>query len=507
MIKYRMMLKLALNEMLSCNVIAEQVGMSHHTVRRWQNIAKEKGLTYDVIADLPDSKLRAIFRASSVRSEAATYVCWAREHERCRQNRTKEEAYSLYLGEIGDENAVSYRTYCANTYEYQKTLDPIMRIDHVAGYAVQTDFAGMKVKGLANEGNQEVELCIFVAALPFSGLIAAFLTWSENTSDHLDANVRAFEYFGGVPRITVPDNTKAAVISRPKYRPAVLNSDYVIGLNHYNMGCIPARPYKPQDKAVVENSVKLIQARVGFKLRNKPLQRVAVLHEIVAEAVEYWNNRALKRGKGQSRRSLFETEECQHLQPLPAKRFAFFKLYSKRRVAKDYHIEFDSNYYSVPFQYKSFDADVKAERSLIHILIDGVSVATHLRLFCKGQRSTNNDHRPPNHRIEGETDLREWAKRFCVEVQQIVEVEMESPPRPLRLRWIKDLPRMYSVRRFEAASKRAVDLNDLRFEHVDNVLKRGIESMLPSLPMKYRREPKLNVRGAGYFRAEEKGNE
>ena len=40
----------------------------------------------------------------------------------------------------------------------------------------------------------------------------AYTYGDTKTANWIDAHVRAYEYFGGVPRITIPDNTKTAVI-------------------------------------------------------------------------------------------------------------------------------------------------------------------------------------------------------------------------------------------------------------------------------------------------------
>jgi hypothetical protein len=131
-------------------------------------------------------------------------------------------------------------------------------------------------------------------------------------------------------------------------------------------------------------------------------------------------------------------------------------------------------------------------------------VATHPRSYDKGNRYTIDAHRPPNHRAEAETDLCEWSKRFSPEVQLLAEVEMQTSRRPMhilqRVKWVKDLARFHTDRRFEAACKRAVELCDLRFEHVENVLKRGIENAPPQPRGSASRTPQKNIRGADYFR-------
>jgi transposase len=62
--------------------------------------------------------------------------------------------------------------------------------------------------------------------------------------------VRAFEFYQGVPKLVVPDNAKTGVTKACRYDPD-LNPTYQEMAMHYGVGVVPARPYKPRDKAYV----------------------------------------------------------------------------------------------------------------------------------------------------------------------------------------------------------------------------------------------------------------
>ena len=66
---------------------------------------------------------------------------------------------------------------------------------------------------------------LFVAVLGASGLLYAEATRSQGINCWIEAHNNAVEYFKGVPEITVPDNTKAAVIKPCFYEPQ-LNRAY-----------------------------------------------------------------------------------------------------------------------------------------------------------------------------------------------------------------------------------------------------------------------------------------
>lgn len=70
----------------------------------------------------------------------------------------------------------------------------------------------------------------------------------------IDAHVKAFEYFGGVTRVVIPDNTKTAVVKTDLFDPS-LNKSYQEMAKYYRTSIIPARVAKPKDKAADENMV------------------------------------------------------------------------------------------------------------------------------------------------------------------------------------------------------------------------------------------------------------
>ena len=71
----------------------------------------------------------------------------------------------------------------------------------------------------------------------------------------INCHIHAFEYFGGVSRILVPDNLKTGVIEHKKYEDPVLNKSYQEMADYYEMAIIPARVKKPRDKSAAEGSV------------------------------------------------------------------------------------------------------------------------------------------------------------------------------------------------------------------------------------------------------------
>lgn len=96
----------------------------------------------------------------------------------------------------------------------------------------------------------------------------------------------------------------------------IIQRSYAELARHYGCAVMPARPYKPQDKAVVEVSVKLVQQDILVSLRSKRFYSLDDLNQAVAKELELLNAKAMKKD-GRSRRARFEVLDKPALRPLP----------------------------------------------------------------------------------------------------------------------------------------------------------------------------------------------
>jgi transposase len=126
-------------------------------------------------------------------------------------------------------------------------LKPTMRQTHIAGEKLFVDFAGRTAEVVDGLTGEIIPVQIFVAVLGASSFTYAEAVWSQKLPDWIAAHVRAFAYFG-VPRQTVSDNLKAGITKACFHEPMV-NRTYADMARHYGTAIVPARPYKPRDKA------------------------------------------------------------------------------------------------------------------------------------------------------------------------------------------------------------------------------------------------------------------
>lgn len=503
--KYRQMLIQALSTDLSAHKIAQQRRMSHHTVARWRALAVEHGLTVDCIAEMGNKALSKLMRPAAARKAGHSHPNWAEEYVACVKLKSCKAAWRRYKTDVGEENALKYRAYCGYIRKYRKKSDPVLNIDHQPGYAMQIDYGGDKQYAICKTTRKTISWCLFVAVLPASGLIFASLLNSQSGVDHSKGNVDALDYFGGSPKITVPDNLKAAVISRPRYGPPVINRVFQQFADHYKMAVLPARPNEPRDKGAVENAVKIVQMRLAEERVDRPVPTFEQLRKILSEIVEDINNTPMR--CGQSRREIFNEHEKPSLRPLPEDRFEYFEMSKSRIVPRNYHVTWDGAEYSVPHQFINDECDIRSSATVVQIFVDGLMVATHPRASQPKGRVTNPSHRPPNHQAFLNDDLASWAARFGHSVQMIAANDLERPQKPQarkqRSRWIMDLQKIHGPERFVQACDRAVALGDPRFEHVENVLQRGLEGSRSAGSVKGATTPTRNIRGSDYYAGDE----
>ena len=270
-----------------------------------------------------------------------------------------------------------------------------LRQEHRPGAALQVDYAGDTV--VVMDAGEAREAQIFVACLPFSGLIYAEATWTQWVEDWLSAHVRAFNHIGGVATSLVPDNLKSGV-TRANFFDPVLNASYYELARHYGTAVLPARPGKPRDKPAVENAVLQVERWILAPLRHRTFFGLDELNAAMAPLCEALNNRPLSPPREGTRRSVFEAEERALLRPLPAEPYVVGQWDLCRAVGADYHVVVDGHYYSVPSALAHSRVDVFTTPTLVSIFQRGERVASHPRSPVKGGHTTLPEHMPPSHR-------------------------------------------------------------------------------------------------------------
>ena len=216
-------------------------------------------------------------------------------------------------------NGIMYTQFCERYRNFKKSNDITMHIEHKAGEEVQVDWAGQTMSYVDVSTGELKPAYLFVAVLPASAYPFVYAYDDTKLPNWLDAHVRAYEYFGGVPKVTIPDNTKTAVIT-PDLVDPVLNKSYNEMARYYRTTLVPARACRPKDKAADENMVGNISRRIIATLRNRQFFSIYEINQAIKEALEKLIDRPFQKMAG-NRRMAFEKIDKPLLQPLPATRY------------------------------------------------------------------------------------------------------------------------------------------------------------------------------------------
>jgi len=378
-----------------------------------------------------------------------------------------------------------------------------MRQHHVAGDKAFVDYSGKRI-GIVDPATGEIrEAEIFVGVLGASNLTYAEATWTQQLPDWIGAHVRMFRFFGGVPKLLVPDNLKSGVQKASFYDPEI-NRSYGKMTDHYGVGVLPARPYKPRDKAKVEAGVRFAQTYILGRLRRLTFFSLAECNEAIALVMQRMNERPMRK-LGVSRRELFEKIERAALNDLPAEDWEFAE-WQRARVNLDYHIEAHDFLYSVPHTLIRAEVDVRITARTVEIFHRGQRVGAHQRRYMGRKHGTTPEHMPSSHRRYAEWTpdrFRRWAAKIGPNTEGLIVAVLASRPHPEQgFRTCLGILRSYrgvDPARVEAVSARALELGALNCKSVASLLTQKRDKAAANDGGQASLFDHANVRGPGYY--------
>lgn len=227
-------------------------------------------------------------------------------HEMAKQGVTLSLLWVEYCDQCRESDLLPYKQTQFNKYyrDFIHKTKATMHLEHKPGEIMEVDWAGQKVHIIDTDTGELIKISIFVSVLPYSGYayVEGFL--SQNQENWTTAHVNAYNYFGGVTRILVPDNLKTGVIKNTADE-TIINKTYLELAEHYGTAIIPARPRSPKDKATVEKSVGIVSTWILAALRNQQFLSLRELNEAIHEKLIEFNNKEFQMKDG-CRASRFE---------------------------------------------------------------------------------------------------------------------------------------------------------------------------------------------------------
>jgi transposase len=489
---------------LSQRAIGTSLGLSIGAVNSYLGRARMVGLDWPLADEFSDAELETLLYPPppELAAERRPVPDWAVVHRELRRpNVTLALLWEEYRGGAGGQDGFGYSWFCDLYREWAKRLKPTLRQVHTAGERVFVDFAGHTMEVIDGSTGEIREAAIFVAVLGASSYTFAAAAWTQSLPDWIALHVDMLSFMGGVPRQIVSDNLRAGITRACFYEPLV-NRTYADMASHYGTAVIPARPYKPRDKAKVEVGVQVVQRWILARLRNQRFFSLVELNQAIRELIDQLNDRTM-RGWGTTRRALFEELDRPALGPLPPApyEYAAWKLC---RVNLDYHVEIEKHFYSVPFRLLREQVDARITAKTVEIFHRGKLVAAHARSQRPYRPTTLAEHMPSSHRR-----YRDWtheriqreAAAIGDDTAALVEIILRSRPHPEQgfrsCIGILGLAKRYDAERLDAACARALVLSTRSYSSVAAILKNAQERKQtnPEQPSLFHE----NIRGSDYY--------
>ena len=305
-------------------------------------------------------------------------------HSPRKQHHTAKRIYERLVAECGFTGGeTTVRRLVKELRE--KPQEAFVPLAFPAGDAMQIDWgeATVYLNGMKATVN------LFCARLCYSGAPMVLAYRRQNEESFLDALVRVFQYFGGVPRRVIFDNGKVAVKDGFGAH-ARKQAGYAALAAHYGFEAVFCNPASGNEKGLVEGLVGYIRRNVCV-----PVPRTCsmeALNQMLLEKCRSYLSHQI-RGKEASVGAMF-AQEKNHLYPLPGYPFDPCKR-TAGRVDRFCTVRFDTNNYSVPAAYCGRAVSVKAGPETVSIYFEGQCIAQHCRCLERKQNIYTLEHYLP----------------------------------------------------------------------------------------------------------------
>lgn len=492
---------------LNNSQIAESgtVGAARSTIVELFKRCELAGIDAEKAAKMTDSELRALlYPRNSESGRARQHLNEERWYQEVLKGSDRLSCWEQYLSE--EPGGMSYPQFCRRLKQYgfeqgeglsyPKQIKP--------GEVMETDWSGETLAIVYDQDKDKfLKAHFFVSILGFSGKIFCRAYPNEKTEAWIDAHSRALEYYGGVPRIVTPDNTKTAITNSHRYEPTK-NPNFMFWAQHYSVAIIPARAARPTDKNLVEGGVGLVKRRILSKLKGQIFFDFASLNQEVNRLLEKVNKKSYQQRPG-NRSEIFAEFDQPLLRPLPAHRFELPQVKWAKVSKNGYHIQFDGHLYSAPYQFRGKKVLVSSTSTTVELLYDNRRIALHMRCYDpKVRHITAFEHMPERHRQQQLADCmtgrkyRNWAEsigpwthKFITSLLQRFVIEEQAYQSCMGILRMAD---KYSEAALEEACRKACELGIGGYQQIKKILTR----------IKQEQDQKQlntheNIRGASYY--------
>lgn len=486
--------------------IAVRLGVSKNTVKLYVELLNKLQATRDELLKLSDFDLNKLFHPpqqtvlndrlkqlydffpvmeKQLRRRGMTVATQFREFKSLHPETFAETSFYFYYN------------------KWKKKVYPSMHIEHKVGDKMYVDFAGATLPYVDIDTGEIKKAQVFVAILGWSQYAYVEAMQNQTIEEFIAACENSLHYFKGVPLAIVPDNLKSAVFKASKHEP-IPNENFKAFADHYGIAILPARSRKPQDKAHVENMVKLSYQRIYTNIPEKDILTLQELNVTIRKHLSDHNDTVLT-GKECSRTDQWMLE-LPTLQSLPEKGYEMRKI-KQVTVMKNGHIYLteDQHYYSVPYELIGKKLKLQYSRSQVELYEQYQLIVTHKRIKSPHNYTTEPAHMPPQHRY-----VTEWSPAFFMEkakeIDPVVEyyisqvlAKKQHPEQAYKsCQGILSFAKRVGNVRLIKACKRAHEIGYYNYKIIEDILKNNLDKYEDD-PVPVQMPAHENIRGGNYY--------
>lgn len=498
---------------MSRNFIASTRHMSRHSVSDVFHIADEKGIKYADVRNLDENEVyRMFYPDKHATEELFKDPDYEHVHEELKKTGvTLKLLWQEYQEKSSAEGSIpmGYTKFCDGYSEHVTINKLTNHLENRPGVKTEVDWSGPTMSYVDTATGEIVKVYLFVAVLPYSQYAYVEPTCDMKMDTFIRCHIRMYEYFGGVTTRLICDNLKTGVVSHPKEGEIVLTADYEALGEHYMTAIMPAQVRKPKQKASVEGTVGKIATAIIAKLRNRVFYSFQELKESVATKLYEFNHENFQKREGTRHQAFMDEKE--YLHHLPDITYEIATWVYGRSVNVDFHVAFEKNRYSCPYQYARKTVDLRVTDTTVEIYHKGERIATHTRFAAgrKNQYSTHPEDMPEKFKVTPWDDVRikNWASAIGPYTAQVINkifnlVSLKEQGYNPSLAVLR-LSRKYSDDRLEAACELALNrgIKSPRYHHLQSILASDQDKLYLESKLSARKDDSSMgyLRGSDYY--------
>lgn len=417
------------------------------------------------------------------------------DQQRRKQRYTAHRIYELLVQEGYQGSAGSVHNFVSRERRKRKRREAYLPLEFDPGQDAQVDWGEAEVE----LGGERVRVNLFIMRLNYSKMRFVVAYPFQKQEAFFDGHVRAFHFFGGVPRRITYDNLKTAVFKVLEGRNRQEQETFKVFRSHYLFASHYCTPGQGHEKGGVENDV-------GYVQRNfmTPLQRVNSYAELNSALYKAClaNVHRRTRGKAAQVSELWEDEKPCFL-ALPARDHPACVTYPVHPNAYS-QVELDTNRYSVPVEHRDDQLVLQAYPFGVKVLFGDQVIADHPRSLGREQDILDPLHylalleqRPGA--FEHAKPIRHWRAHWPKDYDRLLAELHQRNPEGRGVREfiaILKLHQEYPSRLVEQAVRMAIELGAAHLDGVRLCLRQLEEGQTLPTPLELNILPQLAALGS-----------